>query len=1031
MAPRHLAAIALWLALAPAPVSTPARAETPFYLTAVDTLRRTGLHTSLALGPDGEPWIAYYDATTGDLKVAHRQLGRWSVETVDPRGFTGAYPSLVVDATGTPFVAYMAELFGDLRFAWREPGGWRRETVDSRPHNRAFSSLDLGPDGVPRFAHYNFTLQQLLVAERAGGTWVQEVVDAGFHHGLFPSLVSATDGTLYLSYLDGQYSDLRLALRDHGAWSIETIDSTGNFGPHTAVRLDRQGRPRVSYFDLSEGELRVAHKEAGSWRFETVDTLSSDARNGSLALDASDGAWIAYTAGSGGGLRLARPLDGGWTSETVDLETGTYASIALDAEMNPRISYYDTTRGDLRFADAAVHLLEPLGGLRWAAGSAQEVRWEGRGRTRLELSPDGGTSYVPVAEAADGSPLAFVVPEWTTERGRFRLVRDDPVSTRESPGRFEIAPDLVSPWWSESVDTEGHPGRFAALVVTGDAPRVAYRAAADGALRLARRDDSGWSRTRLGPASSGEGRVSLAIDRDGRARVATAEGPSRQLVFLEETPSGWRTESLPYAAPAAIALDRMASGAPAIAYYDAAGELHLTTRGDGGWTDERIAPTGEASDALDLAVDELAGPRVAFYDDAQGRLRLAERVGDTWSLRTLPGVSLLPSRVALRLDAAGRPHIAVSSANAGSVVLFEWDGAFWLEQTVVGPGVAGEALGFSLDASGEPWVAYGEVATGRPWIARRQAGVWTQEPMDDGGRIGSSLALALDGDGRARVAYFDLARAELRYVSSAVEFDGFEPLATWPAGAEREVRWRGTGRVAAEWRDTTGASVGALGSAIGGSLAVRAPAAGPLVLALRREVPGSTRLAGSPVRFTQGVRLDAWRLDGRPDRGVRLTWSTQPAASDLGGFRLERRAAGDEWRLLAEALGDTSYEDLEGTFGARYRLSVVDLTGARHELGERAFLPDARLTVWPSPWRQGPLVLGLRSTEAVSTSLLAIHSVDGRRVRLLMRGALPAGERVVEWDGRDEAGRSVAPGVYFVEWRFGAERETRTLVKLR
>jgi len=57
-----------------------------------------------------------------------------------------------------------------------------------------------------------------------------------------------------------------------------------------------------------------------------------------------------------------------------------------------------------------------------------------------------------------------------------------------------------------------------------------------------------------------------------------------------------------------------------------------------------------------------------------------------------------------------------------------------------------------------------------------------------------------------------------------------------------------------------------------------------------------------------------------------------------------------------------------------------------------------------------PLVLG-----APSRIQLRIHDVAGRAVARLIDGVRGAGSQVVTWDGRDQAGRQVANGVYFVE----------------
>jgi flagellar hook assembly protein FlgD len=52
-------------------------------------------------------------------------------------------------------------------------------------------------------------------------------------------------------------------------------------------------------------------------------------------------------------------------------------------------------------------------------------------------------------------------------------------------------------------------------------------------------------------------------------------------------------------------------------------------------------------------------------------------------------------------------------------------------------------------------------------------------------------------------------------------------------------------------------------------------------------------------------------------------------------------------------------------------------------------------------------------------------------VRTLAGGGLPAGEHTVVWDGRDDSGRSLSTGVYFIR-AFGAGfGETLRAVLLR
>ena len=79
----------------------------------------------------------------------------------------------------------------------------------------------------------------------------------------------------------------------------------------------------------------------------------------------------------------------------------------------------------------------------------------------------------------------------------------------------------------------------------------------------------------------------------------------------------------------------------------------------------------------------------------------------------------------------------------------------------------------------------------------------------------------------------------------------------------------------------------------------------------------------------------------------------------------------------------------------------------------RGAAPDSpgSIVAMPNPTRDDALLrLALyRSGHAT----VAIHDLAGRRVRALFEGDLDAGERWIAWDGRDDDGSRVRPGVYF------------------
>ncbi|MFH1680065.1 MAG: FlgD immunoglobulin-like domain containing protein, partial [Candidatus Eisenbacteria bacterium] len=92
--------------------------------------------------------------------------------------------------------------------------------------------------------------------------------------------------------------------------------------------------------------------------------------------------------------------------------------------------------------------------------------------------------------------------------------------------------------------------------------------------------------------------------------------------------------------------------------------------------------------------------------------------------------------------------------------------------------------------------------------------------------------------------------------------------------------------------------------------------------------------------------------------------------------------------------------------------------------------PPARFAFWnaPNPFRAaGATEIVLALPAAVEELEVAIFDCAGRRVRGLREGAAAEGIVRIGWDGRDEAGREAAAGVYFCRARLGEMTVSRKI----
>jgi hypothetical protein len=147
---------------------------------------------------------------------------------------------------------------------------------------------------------------------------------------------------------------------------------------------------------------------------------------------------------------------------------------------------------------------------------------------------------------------------------------------------------------------------------------------------------------------------------------------------------------------------------------------------------------------------------------------------------------------------------------------------------------------------------------------------------------------------------------------------------------------------------------------------------------------------------------------------------------DLAGYRVYRgTSAGfipSPGNLIA-ALTDTTWSDA-GPAGAYYKLSAVDAHG--NESSFALLSPSGTLDVGggvvprdlafaapsPNPARASTLLSFALPHEGPVT--LAIYDMVGRRVRQLNMGRLEVGEHHLSFDLRDDGGRRIPSGLYFV-----------------
>jgi hypothetical protein len=96
---------------------------------------------------------------------------------------------------------------------------------------------------------------------------------------------------------------------------------------------------------------------------------------------------------------------------------------------------------------------------------------------------------------------------------------------------------------------------------------------------------------------------------------------------------------------------------------------------------------------------------------------------------------------------------------------------------------------------------------------------------------------------------------------------------------------------------------------------------------------------------------------------------------------------------------------------------------------EQAIGSELRVVAAPNPFRASTTIRF--SVPNAGPATLVINDVAGRRVRTLVKGHLFAGAHDIRWDGLDDSGARVAPGVFFLRLQESAGSRSEKLVLTR
>ncbi|MBI4655579.1 MAG: T9SS type A sorting domain-containing protein [Elusimicrobia bacterium] len=431
-----------------------------------------------------------------------------------------------------------------------------------------------------------------------------------------------------------------------------------------------------------------------------------------------------------------------------------------------------------------------------------------------------------------------------------------------------------------------------------------------------------------------------------------------------------------------------------------------------GWQIQTIDSEGIVGEQTSIAIDSLGNPHIAYYDSTNSDLKYARWTGISWSTQIVDANGYNPS---IAIDSSNNPHIAYKAISPDNLMYAKWTGSSWSYQTIeVGNVLGSGGNSIILDSGNNPHISY-MVSDGCLKYARWTGVAWSTQTADCTNILaGFQSFIILDSNNYPHISYWEAVTGDLdtlkyaKWTGSSWSIDNIYNNAGDCSPTSIALDSSANPRIAYMGVATTGVLkyVKKVGSSWLAAETVDSGGTEQVGEYLSMKLNASGNPCISYCHRSSYLKYAKWS-------GV--SWSTETVA-ELGG------SAGCHSSLALDFEGNPhiSYHD-GANRDLKYAKWIPDQIPDQEKkykttLGDNLFSPRTGGTA--------KIKFNVPSSGKVS---LKIYDLSGKLVRTLFDSDSGAGDFQKDWNGKDDSGRYVVPGVYLLHYVYPGGKEVRKI----